>query len=127
MMFGAVKVVFAILVGYLAIVGLAQVCVTIARWFSTSGRMGDCWLVVAAGPQDHSIEMRLRQAHSQLASSPALTGVRLVVVDAGADGETAQICHCFCQEKNVPLVRPGDLSALLSGDAPPQSRPTRAR
>lgn len=115
MMIGAGKVVFAILVGYLAIVGLAQVCVTVARWLSTSGRMGGCWLVVAAGPQDHGIEMRLRQAHSQLASSPSFTGVRLVVVDAGADSETAQICRCFCQEKNLPLVRPDDLSALLGG------------
>lgn len=115
MMIGAAKAVFAILVGYLAIVGLTQVCVTVARWFSTAGRMGGCWLVVAAGPRDHSIEMRLRQAHSQLVSSPALYGVRLVVVDAGADSETAKICHCFCQEKNVPLVRPDDLSTLLSG------------
>lgn len=115
MMIGAGKVVFAILVGYLAIVGLTQVCVTVARWFSTAGRMSGCWLVVAAGPQEHGIEMRLRQAHSQLVSSPALYGARLVVVDAGADSETEKICRCFCRERNVPLVRPDDLSALLSG------------
>lgn len=116
MTIGAAKVVFAILVGYLAIVGLTQVCVTVARWFSTAGRMGGCWLVVTAGPQDHDIEMRLRQAYGQLVSSPALNGVRLVVADADADSETAKICRCFCQEKNVPLVRPDDLSALLRGN-----------
>lgn len=115
MMIDAAKVIFAILVGYLAMVGLTQVCVAVARWFSTAGRMGGCWLVVAAGPRDHGIEMRLRQAHSQLVSAPAFSGVRLVVVDAGADGETAKICRCFCQEKNVPLVRPDDLSTLLTG------------
>lgn len=116
MMIGAAKVVFAILVGYLAIVGLTQVCVTVARWVSCAGRMGGCWLVVAAGPRDHGIEARLRQAHSQLTLSPSLSGARLVVVDAGADSETEQICRCFCREKNVPLVHPDDLSALLRGD-----------
>lgn len=116
MMIDAAKMVFAILVGYLAIVGLTQVCVTVARWFSTAGRMCGCWLVVTAGPRDHGIEARLRQAHSQLVSVPALSGVRLVVVDAGADSETVKICRCFCQEKNLPLARPEDLPALLHGN-----------
>lgn len=115
MLFGGAKAVFAIVVGYLAILGLAQVCVTIARWFWAAGRLGDCWLVVAAGPRDRGLEARLRQAYSQLACSPALAGVRLVVVDTGADGETAQICRCFCREKDLPLLRPDDLSALLAG------------
>lgn len=119
MMMGAGKAVFAILVGYLALVGLVQVCVAVARWFCAAGRMVGCWLIVAAGPQDRDIEARLRQAHSQLVLAPALTGVRLVVVDAGADGETEKICRCFCREKNVPMVRPGDLSALLRGGAAP--------
>jgi len=115
-MISAAKGVFAILVGYLAIVGLTQICVTVARWFSMAGGMDRCWLVVVAGPRDQGIEMRLRQAHSQLATAPAMTGVRLAVVDAGADGETAQICRCFCQEKNIPLVQPGELAVLVAGD-----------
>lgn len=116
MIISAVKVVFAILIGYLAIVGLTQVCVTVGRWLSAGGRIKNCWLVVTARPGDHSIEMRLRQAHSQLVCSPALTGVRLVVLDADADSETQMICRCFCQEKNVPLARPDELPALLRGD-----------
>lgn len=115
MMFSAAKAVFAILVGYLALVGLTQICVTIARWFAAAGEMEGCWLVVVAKEKDQGIEMRLRQAHSQTASSPALGGVRLAVVDAGADGETAQICRCFCQEKNLPFLQPQELPALLAG------------
>lgn len=114
MMFSAAKTVFAILVGYLAIVGLTQICVTVARWFAAAGEMERCWLVVAAGGRDHGIEMRLRQAHSQVVTDPALNGVRMVVVDSGADEETAQICRCFCQEKGVLMVQPGELAGMVA-------------
>ena len=86
MMYSAAKSLFAILVGYLAL-----------------------------APQDQGIEMRLRQAHSQAASAPAMDGVRMAVVDAGADSETLQICRCFCQEKHLPLVAPEELAGLVAG------------
>ncbi len=115
MMYSAAKSLFAILVGYLALVGLTQICLTVARWFSTAGEMDRCWLLVVAAPQDQGIEMRLRQAHSQAASAPAMDGVRMAVVDTGADSETLQICKCFCQEKHLPLVAPEELAGLVAG------------
>ena len=56
MMYSAAKSLFAILVGYLALVGLTQICLTVARWFSTAGEMDRCWLLVVAAPQDQGIE-----------------------------------------------------------------------
>lgn len=119
MMYSAAKSLFAILVGYLALVGLTQICLTVARWFSTAGEMDRCWLLVVAAPRDQGIEMRLRQAHSQAAGTPTMDGVRMAVVDGGADSETLQICRCFCREKHLPLVEPEELPALLAGEVSP--------
>jgi len=116
MMIGAAKGVFFIVVGYLALVGLVQICVTLSRWFSGAGGLEHCWLVVAATPGDHGIEMRLRQAYSQTVAAPALEGVRMAVVEAGADEETLRICQCFCQEKGLPLLPAGEMERLVERD-----------
>lgn len=121
-MLGAAKGVFLIITAYLALVGLAQICVTLSRWLSAAGGMEHCWLVVTATPGDQGIEMRLRQAYSQTITIPAMDGVRMVVVDGGADTETLRICQCFCEEKGVPLLTEGEAETLLCG-VPPESRP----
>ena len=113
MMIDAAKGVFVIVVGYLAIVGLAQICVTLSRWFSAAGGLEHCWLVVAATPGDQGIEVRLRQAYSQAVTAPAMDGVRMAVVDGGADAETLRICQCFCEEKGLPLVEAGRMGELV--------------
>ena len=113
MMIDAAKGVFLIVVGYLAIVGLAQICVTISRWFSSAGGLDHCWRVVPATPGDQGIEMRLRQAYSQTLTIPALDGVRMAVVDSGADAETLRICQCFCEEKGLPLLPAGKMEVLV--------------
>ncbi len=108
MMIDAAKGVFLIVVGYLAIVGLAQICVTISRWFSSAGGLDHCWLVVAATPGDQGIEMRLRQAYAEAHTAPALDGVRGAV-----DAETLRICQCFCEEKGLPLLPAGKMEVLV--------------
>ena len=70
-------------------------------------------LVVAATPGDQGIEMRLRQAYSQTLTIPALDGVRMAVVDSGADAETLRICQCFCEEKGLPLLPAGKMEVLV--------------
>lgn len=113
-MFSAAMGVFLIITAYLALVGLAQICVTVARWFAAQGGLEHCWLVVTATPGDRGMEMRLRQAYAEAHAAPALDGVRLAVVDAGADPETLAICRCFCQEKGLPLWRAEEAGEFLS-------------
>ena len=72
MVIDAVKCVLLIVVAYLALVGLAHLCVTVGRWFSSGGALRDCWLVVAALPGEEDLEMRLRQAHALLQADPSL-------------------------------------------------------
>ena len=57
--------------------------------------------------------MRLRQAYAEAHTAPALDGVRVAVVDAGADPETLAICRCFCQEKGLPLWTAEDAGRFL--------------
>ena len=101
------------LAAYLAAVGLAQICVTVGRWMCAASTLEHCWLLVVATPGDGGMEMRLRRAWSQAADTPAMDGVRLAVVDGGADEETLGICRCFCREKGIPLVGPGEAEELL--------------
>ena len=109
-MLSAAKGVFFIVTAYLALVGLAQICLTLGRWFAAQGGLEHCWLVVTATPGDRGMEMRLRQAHG----SPALDGVRLAVLDAGADPETLAICQYFCQEKGLPLLDAKEAGGYLT-------------
>lgn len=112
-MIAAAKGIVLLIVAYLALVGLAQICVAVSRWFSTAGGLEGCWLMVTAAPRDQGIEMRLRQAYSQTVTAPALEGLRMAVIDNGADPETLRICRCFCEEKGVPLLVPEEAGSLL--------------
>jgi hypothetical protein len=112
-MMSVTKGVLLLIAAYLAAVGLAQICVTIGKWLSAASTLEHCWLLVVATPGDHEMEMRLRQAWSQAVNTPAMDGVRMAVVDGGADEETIGICRCFCREKGVPLVEPGEAGELL--------------
>ena len=100
---------------YLAAVGLAQLCLTLGRWITAEARLEHCWLLVVATPGDGEMEMRLRHAWDQAADTPAMEGVRMAVVDGGADEETLGVCRCFCREKGVPLVEAGEAERLLRG------------
>lgn len=111
---GVVKCVLLIVVAYLALVGLAQLGVSFGRWLTTGGTLRDCWLVVAAAPGEEGLEMRLRQAHSQLLTTPALQGARLVVADCGLTGEARELCRCFCQETGTPLLLREELPRFLT-------------
>ena len=113
-MFSAATGVFLIITAYLALVGLAQICVTVGRWFVAQEGLEHCWLVVTATPGDRGMEMRLRQAYAEAHGAPALDGVRLAVVDAGADPETLAICRCFCQEKGLPLLAAEEAGGYLA-------------
>lgn len=114
MVTGAIKCVLLIIVAYLALVGLAQMGVNFGRWLTTGGTLRNCWLVVAAAPGEEGLEMRLRQAHSQLLTTPALQGARLVVADCGLTGEAREICRCFCRETGTPLLPREELPRFLT-------------
>lgn len=120
MVIDAVKCVLLIVVAYLALVGLAHLCVTVGRWFSSGGALRDCWLVVAALPGEEDLEMRLRQAHALLQADPAFRGVGMVVADSGADKEARDICRCFSQETGVPFLHTEELPRFLNHTAPRQ-------
>lgn len=124
---GTGTAILLIIVSYLALVGLAQLSVAFGRWLSAGGTLRNCWMVVAAFPGEEGLEMRLRQAHSQLRTTPALQGARLVVADCGLTGEAREICRCFCRETGTPVIPDEELSRFLAahreGAAPERPSP----
>lgn len=124
---GTGTAILLIIVAYLALVGLAQLSVAFGRWLNSGGTLRNCWMVVVAFPGEEGLEMRLRQAHSQLQTTPALYGTRLVVADCGLTGEAREICRCFCQETGTPLLTEKELPQFLTahreGAAPERSSP----
>ena len=98
--------VFFISISMLAAVGLVHICYAIKLWVSNIDSLSGCRLVVPIQPADTTVEAKLLQAHSALATVASLRHVDMVVVcSCPLDSENMEISSRFCTDKGVSMVK----------------------
>ena len=106
--------VFLLILFALAALGLTEVCSGAARWLCRNCRLDDSYLVVVARGRDDGVEGRLTQACSEVCLNSSIRGAQVVLVSAGVDPETAEVCRRLCGSRGVPYVEdPRDLGRIL--------------
>ena len=109
---------FYTLVFYFALVGFIQVCLAVTHLLGGREELEGSVLLIPVRGDDPSMELKVREAHAELNTSDRLKGVRLALVDCGGSGETLEVCYRLCADKDLPLVEPGEIPALLDRRTP---------
>lgn len=93
--------IIAIVVMFLAMLGLTHLITGISRWLNRGTDLEQCLLLVEAGCDPETTEARLLQA----TKTAELLGVRIdVAVLAAYGGEPAQIAAAFCRQHQLPMA-----------------------
>ena len=110
--------VFYTVVFYFALVGVIQVGLALTRLLGGRQELEGSVLLIPVRGDDPAMELKIREAHGELAGNDRLRGVRLALVDCGGSGETLAVCYRLCADKDLPLVEPGEVPALLDRRSP---------
>lgn len=94
-------IIIAIVVMFLAMLGLTHLITGISRWLNRGTDLEQCLLLVDAGCDPETTEARLLQA----TQAAELLGGRVgIAVLAACGGEPAQIAAAFCRLHQLPMA-----------------------
>lgn len=89
-----------VLVAFLAIVGLTEVCRFLILWLLQPRKAGRMVVLLAVQGHDEEMEYRLKSVAEKMKWMNGTENKEIVCVDCGMDEETKTICEKICERNS---------------------------
>ncbi len=99
-------IILAAVAMFLSLVGLSVLTSSFWRWLNRGEAEKAGVIIIPVSGHNNQIELELRRVHAELCCGK-VSATGMVVVNMGADAETADICRRFCRQYNEPFLENG--------------------
>lgn len=108
------NVVWLIVIGLLALMGLIEVIENIRRWMLKGKEECACFLCVPVSGEDGALEYKIRGVMERTGDSGFCARLPIYLVDAGLDPAGREICERLCEQyPRLRMCESGELRVLI--------------
>lgn len=110
------EIIAGVLVSFFAVVGFAEVLRCAKKYFLEPAEKRAAFVVTCAG-HDEQIEYCVRSLANRVSELPCRADGLIVIVDAGMDDETRDICMRLSRDiDGVTVCKTGELAYIFGGE-----------